>query len=149
MLDQLYFKVATISDLPAMQNVGTQLFDLPIKINRAKEFLNDPRHHLILAYYKKEIIAMASAFHYIHPDKNPSLFINEVGVIEAYQNMGIGRKITAYLCEYAKQLDCHEACVATEHSNVAARKTYYAAGGIEDKDPIVVFNFDLDKNQSS
>ena len=141
MLKNIEIKLATIEDLFAIEQVGDKLFDYAIKLDRAKEFLNDPRHHLVLAYYKGKIIGMASAFHYVHPDKDPALFMNEVGVIEQYQNKGIGRTIVKYLNEHAKKLGCGEVWVATESSNIAARKSFVAAGGVEDKEPIVLINF--------
>ncbi len=139
MISKIKLKLAEISDLDAMQQAGDTLFDYAVKPDRALEFINDPRHHLVLAYDNELIIGMASGFHYIHPDKDPALFINEVSVIEAYQNRGIGREIVQYLCEYGKKLDCTETWVATEQSNTAARKAYVAAGGTEDKEPIVMY----------
>lgn len=147
MVEHIALKLATEADLSAMVQVGDALFDYPIKTNRAKEFLKDPRHHMVLAYDGAQIVGMASGFHYVHPDKDPVFFIDEVSVLDEYHNRGIGRKVTRYLCEYAKQFDCEEAWLATEHSNIAARKAYAAAGGIEDKDPIVLINFELKKDK--
>ncbi len=144
MLEDIVLKLATIKDLPAMQEAGSTLFDYDVKPNRAKEFLADPRHHLALAYYHDVIIGMASGFHYVHPDKEPALFVNEVSVVEEYHNRGIGRNLVTYLCDYAKNnLDCTEAWIATEKSNIPAQKAYLAAGGKEDEESIVLYTFDL------
>ena len=132
MLDDFEIKPATIDDLLAVERVEVGLFDYAVKPGRAREFLKDPRHHLVLTYCKNKIVGMASAFHYVHPDKDPTLFVNEVGVIEAYQNQGVGRTMVRRLCEHAKELGCKEVWVATESSNIAARKAFTAAGGIED-----------------
>lgn len=142
MLDDLKIRVATIDDLPAIEQVESGLFDYAVKPERLSEFLNDPRHHLILAYYKDTIIGMASAFHYVHPDKDPALFMNEIGVLEAYRNQGIGRMMARRLYEHAKELECKEVWVATERSNMAARKALTAAGGVEDKELVVLINFE-------
>ena len=136
------FRLATLEDLPAMEKVGADLFDHPIKKNRAIEFLQDSRHHLVLAYHKNEVVGMASGFHYVHPDKNPELFINEVGVVEEFQNQGIGRKLVKYLWEYSKKLGCAYAWVGTEKSNVGAQKCYVAAGGKPDDEPFLLFEFE-------
>lgn len=141
MLNDIEIKLASIEDLPAIEKVGDRLFDYSIKLDRAKEFFNDSRHHLVLAYFKGNIIGMASAFQYVHPDKDPALFMNEVGVLKEFQNQGIGRTIVRYLYEYAKELGCEEVWVATESSNIAARKAFTAAGGVEDKEPVVLINF--------
>lgn len=135
------YKLAGPEDLPALVKVGDQLFDNPIKPERAKEFLSDPWHHLVLAYRDDQIVGMASGFHYIHPDKDPAMFINEVGVIDEYQNQGIGRELVNKLCLNAKNIGCTEAWVGTEVSNLAARKAYLAAGGKEDKEPFILIEF--------
>jgi N-acetylglutamate synthase-like GNAT family acetyltransferase len=140
-LANLTIRQASIADLPALERVGDQLFDHPIKPERAKEFFNCPRHHLVLACLKDKVIGMASAFIYIHPDKNPALFMNEVGDLEAFQNHGVGRSLVKYLNDFARESGCEEVWVATEQSNVAARKAYVAAGGVEDDEPVVLITF--------
>lgn len=135
------FKIATPDDLTAITKVGDRLFDQAIKNNRAIEFLSDSRHHLILAYLNNEIVGMASGFHYVHPDKEPELFINEVGVIEEFQNQHIGRNLVKKLVEYGKKLGCTEAWILTNESNSAARKSYIAAGGVESKEKVKMINF--------
>ncbi len=67
----------------------------------------------------------------MHPDKDPQLFINEVSVIKAYQNEGIGRKLVKCLCKYGKELGCAEAWIATEKSNIPAQKAYLSAVGLK------------------
>ena len=88
---------------------------------------------------------MASGFHYVHPDKDPELFINEVGVIEAYQNQGIGRALVKFLWAHGKRLGCKYAWIGTEKSNVAAQKCYLAAGGSPDDEPFILIEFEDDK----
>ncbi|WP_421764688.1 GNAT family N-acetyltransferase [Ekhidna sp.] len=142
-MSELVLKIADESDLPAMMEAGDALFDYPVKLDRAKEFLQDPRHHLVLAYFDEKLVGMVSAFDYVHPDKNPTLFINEASVLEDFQGRGIGRKLIKSMCEHAKSIGCNEAWVATEKSNMAARKAYVNAGGIEDEEDVVLIEFDL------
>ncbi|WP_425390728.1 GNAT family N-acetyltransferase [Ekhidna sp.] len=142
-MNELVLKIADESDLPAMIKAGDSLFDYLIKLDRAKEFLQDPRHHLILAYFDEKLVGMVSAFDYVHPDKDPTLFINEASVLEDFQGQGIGRKLIKSMCEHAKSIGCKEAWVATEKSNMAARKAYVNAGGKEDAEDVVLIEFDL------
>lgn len=142
LLDNIRIKLATIDDLSAIERIETGIFDDAVKPDRSREFLNDPRHHLILAYDKERIIGMASAFHYVHPDKEPALFMNEIGVLKSYQNQGIGRALARNLYEHARRLGCKEVWVATESSNIAARKAFTAAGGKEDNELVVLINFE-------
>ncbi len=142
MQKDIEIRLATIDDLVAIEKVGDSLFDHPVKRNRAIEFFNDPRHHLILAFTGDEVVGMASGLHYVHPDKDPELFMNEVGVIEAFQNQGIGRALVKFLLAYAKKLGCKEAWIGTEKSNTAAQKCYIAAGGEPNDEPFTLFEFD-------
>ncbi|WP_171037003.1 GNAT family N-acetyltransferase [Maribacter algarum] len=142
MKNEIEIRLATIEDLPAIEKVGDTLFDNPIKRNRAIEFFEDPRHHLFLAFNSKEVVGMASAFHYVHPDKDPELFMNEVGVIAAFQNQGIGRTLVKRLWEYAQELGCKEAWIGTEKSNIAAQKCYKASGGTPDDEPFILYEFE-------
>lgn len=135
-------RLATIHDLAAMEKVGDKLFDYPIKRNRAIEFFEDPRHHLFLALNGEDVVGMASAFHYVHPDKDPELFMNEVGVIDAFQNQGLGRNLVKYLWEYSKRLGCKYAWIGTEKSNIAAQKCYASAGGKVDDEPFMLYEFE-------
>ncbi|WP_273568277.1 GNAT family N-acetyltransferase [Maribacter halichondriae] len=141
MIENIEIRLAVIEDLPALVTVGDNLFDHPVKPHRATEFLEDGRHHLVLAFYGSEVVGMASGFHYVHPDKDPELFINEVGVVESFQNQGIGRKLVKYLWEYAKKLGCVYAWVGTEKSNITAQKCYLAAGAELDEEPFLLFEF--------
>ncbi len=141
MEDEIEIRLATIDDLEAMERVGDSLFDHPIKRNRAIEFFDDARHHLILAFSGDDVVGMASGFHYVHPDKDPELFMNEVGVIEAYQNQGIGRALVKSLWKHAKSIGCKEAWIGTEKSNISAQKCYSAAGGTPDDEPFILFEF--------
>ncbi|MEP5613610.1 MAG: GNAT family N-acetyltransferase [Cyclobacteriaceae bacterium] len=137
------FRLAEPTDVSALVKVGDRLFDNPVKPDRASEFLNDPRHHLVIALLNDEVVGMASGFHYIHPDKDPVLFIDEVGVVEEFQNRGIGRQLVKEICKHGESLGCQEAWVATDHTNTAARKAYVAAGGVEDRDSFLVIDFRL------
>ncbi len=133
---------ATLDDLDAMVAVGDRLFDNPVKPERTIEFLADPRHHLVLAFDGDAVVGMASAFHYVHPDKDPALFINEVGVIESHHNNKIGRNMVTAMVEHGKSLGCVDTWIATETNNAPARACYVAAGGVLDDDEAVVYTFE-------
>lgn len=142
-MEPIEYRLATLEDLPALIEAGDNLFDYPVKPARAKEFIEDPRHHLMLALDGGLVVGMASGLNYVHPDKDPSLFIDEVSVIEPYWSRKIGRTLVQELIAYAKaKLDCNEAWVATDVSNKAAQRTYLAAGGKEGEEQAVVFVFD-------
>ncbi|MCG8325513.1 MAG: GNAT family N-acetyltransferase, partial [Thiotrichales bacterium] len=122
------YKPADAGDMDALIAVGDELFDHDINTDRAMEFFDDERHHLWLAYLDGNVVGMASAIHYVHPDKEPAMFIMEVAVLEAHRNRGIARTLVKKLVEHGRGLDCREIWIATEYSNIAARKAYVAAG---------------------
>lgn len=141
MQTNIEIRMATMADIPALIDVGDALFDYPIKPARAAEFINDNRHHLIIALSDGKIIGMASSIHYVHPDKDPALFITEVSVLEEFQNRGIGRALVGAMKVHGASLDCTDIWTATESSNIPAQKCYKAARGYEDDEQAVVFNF--------
>ncbi|MFY0625092.1 MAG: GNAT family N-acetyltransferase [Reichenbachiella sp.] len=144
MHNDFIIRIATVVDLSALVKVNGKLFDHKIKPHRAKEFLEDPRHHMLIAYDNGKVVGMISAVHYVHPDKDPQLFINELGVVEEFQNQGLGRELVRHMCEHGKNLGCTEAWVATAASNEAAIKAYTAAGGIEGSEGTILFEFNND-----
>ena len=137
----ILYKSADITDLPAMIEAGDELFDYPIKENRAMEFLADKRHHLILAFDGTKLVGMASAFDYVHPDKDTTLFMNEASVLDEYQGQGIGTELIRRLKTLASDKGIKDIWIATEKSNIAARKAYQKAGGVEDDEPVVLIEF--------
>jgi len=126
-----------------LKNVADDVFDNAIDATWSTEFFADERHHLAVALWDSQIIAMASALHYIHPDKAPELWINEVGVASAHQGKGIAKRLLHVLFEHAITLGCSEAWVLTEKDNVAAQKLYASVGGIEEAERPVYFTFRL------
>jgi ribosomal protein S18 acetylase RimI-like enzyme len=129
------------SDAAVFQNVASGVFDNAIDSRWTSEFLADPRHHMVVALHAEQVIGMASAVHYVHPDKPPELWVNEIGVAPSYQGMGIGKRLLAALFAHGQSLGCTEAWLGTSESNVAARRLYAAAGGAEE--PMVYVTFQL------
>ena len=129
------------ADASVLHNVASGVFDNAIDTRWTSEFLADPRHHLAVALQGEQVVGMASAVHYVHPDKPPELWVNEVGVAPSHQGMGIGKRLLAALFAHGKSLGCIEAWVGTGESNLAARRLYAAAGGREE--PMVYVTFKL------
>jgi hypothetical protein len=70
-------------DAAVLDRVVEGVFDNPIDPLWRAEFFADPRHHLAVAIDGDLVVGMASAVHYVHPDKPPELWVNEVGVAPA------------------------------------------------------------------
>lgn len=125
------FTIKTLSkaDVHLLLNIADDVFDNPVDENLAIEFLNDPRHHIVVAIIDNQVIGFASAIHYIHPDKPAELWINEVGVAPEHQNKGVGKAIFQELFQLGKSLGCTTAWVLTDKDNLPANKLYQSAGG--------------------
>ena len=122
-------------------NAADDVFDNPVDETYAKEFLEDPRHHIVVALVDSIVIGFASAVHYIHPDKPPELWINEVGVAPAHQGKGVGKAIMNELLRMGKQLGCATAWVLTDKNNTAANGLYKSVGGRISNEEMVMYGF--------
>jgi aminoglycoside 6'-N-acetyltransferase I len=127
----------------ALRTVADGVFDAPIDEALASEFLADPRHHLCVAIENGVVVGFASAVHYVHPDKPPQLWINEVGVSPSHQGKGVGKKALSALLAVGRELGCSEAWVLTDTDNATAKALYRAAGGIET--PHIMVSFPLSR----
>jgi ribosomal protein S18 acetylase RimI-like enzyme len=130
-------------DCAVLGRVADDVFDGPVDRALAAEFLDDPRHHVAVAIDDGAVVGMATAVHYVHPDKPPELWINEVGVAPTHRRLGLGRRLLAALLDHARTLGCRAAWVLTERDNVAARRLYAAAGGVEADEPPVMVSYAL------
>ncbi|MGC3971401.1 MAG: GNAT family N-acetyltransferase [Pirellulales bacterium] len=118
--------------------VAAGVFDNPLHDALCDEFLNDPRHHLAVAIDAGIVVGMASGVHYIHPDKAPELWINEVGVAPSHQNQGIGRQLVDALLNEGRRLGCLEAWVLADRTNKPALQMYAACGGVPVPDQVML-----------
>ena len=124
-------RVLAPGDASVLDRVADQVFDEAVNAAWARELLADPRYHLVVAIDGDTVVGFASAVHYVHPDKAPQLWINEVGVAPAHHRRGMGRALLAALLERGRSLGCSEAWVLTEEDNEPARGLYRALGGVE------------------
>lgn len=118
-----------LEDLELLDTVADGVFDHAVDPSLVREFLADPRHHLVVADDDGVVVGMASALHYVHPDKPAELWINEVGVADSARRQGVGRHLMQALLDHGRSLGCRTAWVLTEPENVAARALYAGRGG--------------------
>jgi ribosomal protein S18 acetylase RimI-like enzyme len=140
-------RILDSSDQAVLANVAPDVFDHAVDLRLVTEFLGDPRHHLAVAIDQGQVIGFASGVHYVHPDKPPELWINEVGVASSHQGRGIGKAVIRALLQHGERLGCGQAWVLTDDANTAAMRLYASAGG--SADPAVMFTFTLAPTQRS
>src|ERR1700730_3671887 len=124
-------KIAKRGDQDVLASVARGVFDNAIDRRWSAEFLADPRHHLAVAIEGELVVGFASAVHYVHPDKPPELWINEVGVAPTHQGQGVGRQLLDTLLAHGRTLGCRAAWVLTDGVNPPAEHLYESAGGVE------------------
>ena len=112
------------NDRHVLERVAADVFDYDIDPHSSAEFFEDPRHHIVVALDDGLVVGMVTSFHYVHPDKRPQMFINELGVASPYRRRGIGRSLMQAMLAHARGLGCTEAWVGTEDENVEARSLY-------------------------
>ncbi|MDC0668756.1 GNAT family N-acetyltransferase [Nannocystis radixulma] len=134
-----------VDEADLLDRVAADVFDDPIVPARAREFLADAHHHLVVAVEDGLVVGMVSAVDYLHPDKaDPELWINEVGVASSHRGQGLGQVLLRATLALGQQLGCRVAWVATERSNTPAMRLYAAVGGVEEPQDTVLFTFRLD-----
>jgi ribosomal protein S18 acetylase RimI-like enzyme len=117
-----------------LTSVAPNVFDNSIDPKLAKEFLEDPRHHIVVAIDDGLVVGFASGVHYVHPDKPPELWINEVSIAPTHRRRGLGKSVLKALLEVGRGRDCTVAWVLTDRYNLAAMALYSSVGGIEGAD---------------
>ena len=130
-------------DEGVLRQVAAGVFDHDVDPALAAEFLNDPRHHLVVAIEDGSVVGFASGVHYVHPDKPAELWINEVGVAPSHQRRGLGKQLLRAIFARGQELGCREAWVLTSPANGPAVRLYEAVGGVDMADPPVMFTFRL------
>lgn len=133
----------------ALDRVAPDVFDQPIRPELAAEFLSDSRHHIAVAIEDDVVVGFASGVHYLHPDKPPELWINEIGVAPTHQRQGIATRVLEALLARGRELGCREAWVLTERDNEAAVALYASAGGLEWGDDTRGFSFRIAEGDAS
>ncbi|MEZ5752407.1 MAG: GNAT family N-acetyltransferase [Paracoccaceae bacterium] len=117
-------------DFDLLMNLCDGIFDNPARADQTRAFLDSPLHHMVMAFDAGLPVAFASGTVILHPDKAPSLFINEVGTHHDHRRRGHGRAVTQALIDHARGWGAR-VWLATEPDNTAALALYRAMGGQE------------------
>ncbi len=127
-------KVLQRGDDGILMNVAPEVFDNAIDPELTREFLEDPRHHIAVAIDSGLVVGFASGVHYVHPDKRPELWINEIALAPTHRRRGLGKALLQALFEVGRTHRCTVAWVLTDRGNTAAMALYLSLGGTEGAD---------------
>ncbi len=111
-------------DLDLLVAVPEGLFDHLVDPKQAETFLKCNLHEIIIAFSGDLAVGYASGTILLHPDKKPSLFINEVGVRDEFLRRRIGKQVTQALVDLDRELALDGAWLGTEIGNAPALALY-------------------------
>ena len=132
-----------------LQRVGPDVFDHPIDPLQLQAFLDDDRHIMMIAVDDDTVIGMASAVEYFHPDKEPQLWINEVGVASTHRRQGIGRRLVVALLEAARERGCESAWLGTNIDNEIAQACFGSVANGGKPQPFLLYEWDVARTSCS
>ena len=132
--------VVQASDLDLLMQVEEGLFDSPVDPGQARAFLDSPLHHMVVAFANGQAVSFASGSVLLHPDKAPSMFINEVGTRAEHRRRGYGAAVLCALIDHGRGIGCKGIWLGTEPENAPALALYRSLGGAER--PIAGFAWD-------
>ena len=118
------------------------LLDGPMLPTAAEQFLNDPGHHLLIAYLDGEPAGFVSGVEMTHPDKGTEMFLYELGVGEPFRRRGVGSALVEALKELAREKDCYGMWVLCDDDNEAALSMYRKVGGTSSNPTLFDWRFD-------
>jgi ribosomal protein S18 acetylase RimI-like enzyme len=117
---------------------AADLFDDDVDDASAAAFLEDPRHHLLIAYEDERPVGFLSAIELLHPDKSrPEMFVYELAVDEGHRRRGAGSSLVRRVAEICVERGCREMFVLTDDANEAALATYRKSGGSREPDSVM------------
>ena len=127
----------TSADKHPLDNVAEGLFDNPVDPVQWDAFRNDSTHHIAVAEEAGLVVGFVSVVHYLHPDKRPQCWINEVSTAPSHRRRGIASQLIRLVVDHARATSCEPIWLATETDNEPARALYRSLNARET--PIVMY----------
>jgi ribosomal protein S18 acetylase RimI-like enzyme len=124
-----------------LMRVAPDVFDHEINDRQLAAYLANPGHMLLIALADGEVIGQARGIVHLHPDADPELYVDNLGVAEDWRRQGIARRLMLALYDLGRSAGCTETWVGTEPDNEPAKALYASLGG--GHEPIAMFAGDL------
>jgi GNAT superfamily N-acetyltransferase len=122
--------------------LAADVFDGPARPGWLDAFLDDPRHHLFVATDGGACVGFLSAVDLLHPDKPPSMWINELGGNETHRRRGLATRLVAALVAQARASGCRDVWVVSAPTE-EARGFYASLGWSRTGSDLAMFTLDL------
>jgi ribosomal protein S18 acetylase RimI-like enzyme len=116
----------TAANTHLLANPAPDVFDEAIDPARLAAFVAAYGHFMAVAMDGDVAIAQIRAMVQHQPDAPPVLYIDNLGVAERYQRMGLARSLVEYALAWGAGMGCDQAWVATELDNHPALALYRA-----------------------
>ncbi|MFN3229065.1 MAG: GNAT family N-acetyltransferase [Asticcacaulis sp.] len=122
-----YHRIGSES-LNLLADCADDVFDAAIQLDYARAFVADPRSILIVARSSDQVVGQIVAIVHHHLDAPSDLFIENLGVAQAWQRRGIARTLLSKALVTGADLGAVSAWVATEAENEPANALYRTFG---------------------
>lgn len=124
---------------PSVLVANSHLFDHPVTLAGAADFLDRPGHLILLARQPGGAgIGFVSGVDMRHPDKPPEMFVYELGVDEGWRRRGVASALLVALRDEAVRRGCRGMWTGADADNGAALATYEAMGAEIDRESVFI-----------
>lgn len=124
---------------PAVLVAGSGLFDHPVTMDGAEDFLGRQGHLLLLARAPDGCgVGFVSGVEMRHPDKPAEMFVYELGVDDGWRRRGVATALLQALQDEAHRRGCRGMWTGTERDNDAALATYRMSGATVDDGSVFI-----------
>jgi len=125
-----------------LDHVAEDVFDEDIVPARLAAYLAHETNLMFLAVADGLVVGQVAACVHRHPDQPTELYVDNLGVAEAFRRQGIARRLIESMLDLGRSLGCEEWWVGTEEDNVPARRLYETFG--EDAVLAAFYEYDLE-----
>jgi aminoglycoside 6'-N-acetyltransferase I len=125
-----------------LDQLAEEVFDADIVPARLAAYLAHETNLMFLAVADGLVVGQVAACIHRHPDQATELYVDNLGVAEAFRRQGIARRLIEAMLDLGRSLGCEEWWVGTEADNVPARRLYETFG--EEAVLAAFYEFDLD-----
>lgn len=113
--------------------------DMIFNLDFLKNFLSCPNAYGFIASIENKIVGFAYAYSLLRPDGKTMFYLHSIGVLPAFQNLGVGTKMMDYIVNFAKENNFSEVFVITDKANNTACHVYEKTGFTNEIENEVVY----------